>query len=227
MMWLCYTYRAIFDSDRDADSKRFTRLVKIVSVVAPGLIWFALAAPFENVPCWFQLSSVVCVDDARLLPCSIVQSMVATVLAFIVLVIAARVVVGRRGSRIEEGDNEGTRDRALLFFAFALFIVGLLLAFLDAIGFDNRWEEIVLAFSAFCMLAEEVRLLRKYRDSMVRASERVEEAKNEIETMHRQTKESVEKIPDELVRTIRGVFSRREASGEEEHGRDSGGDGRS
>ena len=226
-MWPSYTYRAIFDSAGDADSKWFTRLVRIVSVVAPGLIWFALAAPFKNVPKWFQRLNVVHADDARLLPYFDGQLLVAAVLALAVLVIAHGIVVGWRGSSNGADNDGGTKDRALLFFALALFIAGLLLAILDAIGFDNRWEEIVLAFSAFCMLVEEVRLLRKYRDSMVRASERVEEVKNEIETMHSQTKESVKKIPDELVRTIRGVFSRGEESGEEEHGRDSGGDGRS
>ena len=226
-MWPWYTYRAIFDRAVDPDSKGFTRLVRIVSVVAPGLIWFALAAPFKNVPKWFAGLGVVCVDDARLLPYLNGQLLVAAVLAFVVLVIAHRVVVGRRSSSTDADDDGGTKDRALLFFALALFIVGLLLAFLDAIEFDNRWEEIVLASSAFCMLIEELRLLRKYGDSMARDFKRVKEATSDIETMHRQTKESVKKIPDELVRAIRGVFSRGEENGEEEHDRHLGGDGRS
>lgn len=175
--------------------------------------WVSIVAPLAVLGATAHTLYIYRNDEQSKLAVSLILMVVMVSLGLFVYV---RSFSSEKSTRKGDKDNQPSRNTTMLAFATGLFTMGLAFTIAEMcdhlwmrIGpsssgsrpeFDSPWGDVLLAFSAFCMLAEEFSLLNLYdkvkrtldeaKDSSIKAIKKA----SEIDNLYLGAKESSEKI---------------------------------
>ena len=230
-------YREAWRQDERETPRQRQRDV-VVSIVAPSAALWAMAHTF-----WMYWKA----EDPRLHLVGFLV-LLGGVLSYRIFVHACRILMAKEKDVALDKDekNQPIRNVTMLAFATWLFPMGLFFTIAELYddlwtqigplemdgsgrrGFSSPWGDAFLAFSAFCMLAEEFSLVDLYDDvkrkfgeakkefqtilslsddarselnKIIDLRDETEEESKQMEKLHKQTKEYSTKVQDMYVKT--------------------------